>query len=109
MLSPPHSSSHAQSPPKHSHADPTVHHRRELRCTQPDPTAMDSYQRDIVAHFARMFLPDLDIASPEAVCRCLYTSTVDGDFVLGQHPGDSRVVVATGFHGEGFKFSPVIG
>ena len=37
------------------------------------------------------------------VCRCLYTSTTDGHFVIGQHPDDTtgKVVIATGFHGEG--------
>lgn len=41
---------------------------------------------------------------------CMYTMTPDEHFVLGLLPGsDGRVVVAAGFSGHGFKFTPVIG
>jgi sarcosine oxidase len=40
---------------------------------------------------------------------CLYALTPDGHFVLGRHPHHSRVVVACGFSGHGFKFVPVVG
>lgn len=40
---------------------------------------------------------------------CLYTQTRSGDFWIDQHPDDSRVVVAAGFSGHGFKFAPAIG
>ena len=40
---------------------------------------------------------------------CLYMCTPSGDFVVDRHPDDPRVVVAAGFSGHGFKFSPAIG
>lgn len=40
---------------------------------------------------------------------CLYTHTSNGDFWLDRHPADSRVVIAAGFSGHGFKFAPAIG
>jgi len=40
---------------------------------------------------------------------CWYTLTPDEDFVVGTHPGAPRVVLACGFSGHGFKFTPVLG
>ena len=41
---------------------------------------------------------------------CLYPGAPDDDFVLGVHPGSAgRVVLALGFSGHGFKFTPVVG
>jgi sarcosine oxidase len=54
-------------------------------------------------------LPEL---SGEAVDSsvCMYPGAAGDDFVLGLHPGSSgRVVLAVGFSGHGFKFTPVVG
>lgn len=40
---------------------------------------------------------------------CLYSNTPDGHFLLGPHPGHSQVLLAGGFSGHGFKFSPLVG
>lgn len=40
---------------------------------------------------------------------CLYTNSPDSHFILGEHPTDSRILVACGFSGHGFKFASVIG
>ena len=41
---------------------------------------------------------------------CMYTLTADEHFVIDHLPGaDGRVVVAAGFSGHGFKFTPVVG
>lgn len=41
---------------------------------------------------------------------CMYPGAPDDDFVLGVHPGSAgRVVLALGFSGHGFKFTPVVG
>lgn len=42
-------------------------------------------------------------------CTCRYTNSLDGHFVLGQHPLHERVSVACGFSGHGFKFASVMG
>jgi monomeric sarcosine oxidase len=40
---------------------------------------------------------------------CMYTVTPDEDFVLDRHPEWSRVTLAAGFSGHGFKFTPKVG
>jgi monomeric sarcosine oxidase len=40
---------------------------------------------------------------------CIYTMTPTSDFVVDRHPASSRIVVAGGFSGHGFKFAPAIG
>lgn len=40
---------------------------------------------------------------------CHYTLTDDEHFVLGPHPDHPNVVVACGFSGHGFKFTPIVG
>ena len=41
--------------------------------------------------------------------ECWYTLTPDENFVVGPHPGAPRVLLACGFSGHGFKFTPVLG
>ena len=41
--------------------------------------------------------------------ECWYTLTPDEHFVVGPHPGAPRVLLACGFSGHGFKFTPVLG
>ncbi|WP_238018915.1 FAD-dependent oxidoreductase [Dactylosporangium sp. AC04546] len=55
--------------------------------------------------YARRWLPgvDADVFTP---ISCTYTTTPDANFVLDRH---GPVVVATGFSGHGFKFTPAIG
>jgi monomeric sarcosine oxidase len=40
---------------------------------------------------------------------CMYTMTPDEDFIIDHHPEWSRVTLAAGFSGHGFKFTPVVG
>ncbi|KAA2237781.1 N-methyl-L-tryptophan oxidase [Salinarimonas soli] len=40
---------------------------------------------------------------------CIYTRTLDEDFVVDLHPGDPRIVVASPCSGHGFKFSSAMG
>jgi monomeric sarcosine oxidase len=40
---------------------------------------------------------------------CMYTVTPDEDFVIDRHPEWSRVTIAAGFSGHGFKFTPKVG
>ena len=39
----------------------------------------------------------------------MYTVTPDRNFIVDQHPVYENVIIAAGFSGHGFKFSPVIG
>jgi sarcosine oxidase len=40
---------------------------------------------------------------------CTYTLTPDEHFVVGRHPASRAVLMACGFSGHGFKFTPVLG
>lgn len=40
---------------------------------------------------------------------CLYTNTADHHFILGPHPADARVTLASPCSGHGFKFASAIG
>ncbi len=66
----------------------------------PDPASIAR-----VAEWVRERFPDVD-PEPLDVETCLYTSTVDGSFVLERR---GRVVVGSACSGHGFKFAPVIG
>jgi monomeric sarcosine oxidase len=57
--------------------------------------------------FIARYIPDAGEIS--ATATCLYTNTDTGDFWIDQHPHDSRVLIAAGFSGHGFKFAPAIG
>lgn len=40
---------------------------------------------------------------------CLYTETLDSDFIIDTHPGCPHLVIAAGFSGHGFKFCSLVG
>jgi N-methyl-L-tryptophan oxidase len=40
---------------------------------------------------------------------CLYTISVDNDFIIDHHPKNEDIIIACGFSGHGFKFSSVMG
>ncbi len=40
---------------------------------------------------------------------CMYTNSVDDDFIVDRHPDHDQVVLGCGFSGRGFKFSCVVG
>jgi sarcosine oxidase len=66
----------------------------------PEPRQLAALQ-----DYVRTWLPgaDADAVTP---ISCTYTTTVDSDFVLDRH---GPIVVAAGFSGHGFKFTPAIG
>ncbi len=70
---------------------------------QIDPREQASVEAALASH-----LPGLPrTLTDHAVC--LYTMSPDGHFVVGIHPDHSRVAIAAGFSGHGFKFASVIG
>lgn len=84
------------------------HNRQKTPC---DP---DDVDREVKGHepaeIARLldrFVPS--VGKPVAAKTCLYTSTPDGNFVIGLHPAYPQIAIAAGFSGHGFKFASVIG
>jgi sarcosine oxidase len=73
-----------------------------------DPAAEGTPDEDSVAYVAewiRARLPDVD-PEPIGAETCLYTSTLDGSFILERR---GRTVIGSACSGHGFKFAPVIG
>jgi glycine/D-amino acid oxidase-like deaminating enzyme len=88
---------------------PTAYARRGVVDVQ-DQTC-DLFQQDACMQFLKQHCPrlvDPHTMHLEATFRGVYASTTDNNFVCGDHPHDSSVIVATGFHGEGFQFAPSI-
>lgn len=50
-----------------------------------------------------------DLGPVVATKACMYTSTIDGHFIVDKYPGSDRVTIACGFSGHGFKFASVLG
>ncbi|WOO41717.1 N-methyl-L-tryptophan oxidase [Rubellicoccus peritrichatus] len=56
----------------------------------------------------KTLLPDLP-STPVRHSACMYTMTPDQHFLIDHHPETDNIIIAGGFSGHGFKFSPVIG
>ncbi|MFK7821426.1 MAG: N-methyl-L-tryptophan oxidase [Planctomycetaceae bacterium] len=80
--------------------------------TVADPTNVvrdvNTTERDAVSNFITTTLSGLQ-TQPAAHSVCMYCMSPDGHFIVDQHPGHKNVVIAAGFSGHGFKFTPVIG
>lgn len=84
------------------------HHRHETV----DPDEMDrrpsAADEEVLRAFARRYLPGG--SGPSHLMKvCTFTNTPDEHFIIDRYPGASRVVVAAGFSGHGFKFCSVVG
>lgn len=89
----------------------------KIGCRPDSPTAVDPDEMDREPtdaeerrhrEFAERYFPD-GAGPTMRLATCMMTQSPDDDFVVDVHPDDERVVVATGFSGNGFKFSSVIG
>ena len=77
-----------------------------------DPLALDrSLDREEAARVAAVARARLPALGDDLVhhAACLYTMTPDAHFLIGLHPEQSRVAIAAGFSGHGFKFASVVG
>ncbi|HEV3380513.1 MAG TPA: N-methyl-L-tryptophan oxidase [Trebonia sp.] len=78
-----------------------------------DPEELDRYIHadsdiDILAASVGTAFPGLD-PRPAKVIPCVVTDSPDGQFVVGELPGDPRILVAGGDSGHGFKHAAGIG
>jgi sarcosine oxidase len=77
-----------------------------------DPDALDrdvSADEIAIAHAALASFVPLAAGAFLRADPCMYALTPDEHFVIGVHPRHSNVVVAGGFSGHGYKFTPVVG
>jgi len=77
--------------------------------TDPDHRSfsVDPAARRRVREYVGEWLPGVE-PDPVSETTCLYTTTPTEDFVVDRVPG-APLVVAAGFSGHGFKFTPLIG
>lgn len=80
---------------------------QETSASEVDRT-LDLNKRDQLQRWLDTILPDHGCSYHEGA-TCMYTVTPDKDFLIGPHPQNPNVIVAAGFSGHGFKFSPLIG
>jgi sarcosine oxidase len=67
--------------------------------------ALKEDTRARIDRYVEAWLPGLE-PGPVAATTCLYTTTPSEDFVIDRV---GAVVVAAGFSGHGFKFTPLVG
>ena len=76
----------------------------------PDTVERDALpgDEDQIRDALRRFIPSGDgpLLSQSV---CLYTNSPDGHFIVDHHPEHSRVSIACGFSGHGFKFASIMG
>ena len=81
------------------------HHMGKVVTADTRSFEVDPARQERVAGFVRDWFPGLD-PRPASSETCLYTTTPSEDFVVDRR---GRLVVAAGFSGHGFKFTPLIG
>ncbi len=84
------------------------HHLKE----DVDPDDLDREVTDTDLHILRSAVDEVfPMASGPVLSMktCMFTNTPDEHFIVDFHPQDDDVVVAAGFSGHGYKFTPVIG
>ena len=70
--------------------------------------AAEDWSSEELATLLAPLLPELGDRHLRSV-DCSYTLTPDEHFVVGRHGAHDNVVIACGFSGHGFKFTPVLG
>ena len=85
------------------------YHHLEQR-VDPDSIDRDCHPEDeaVLRKFAERYFPDG--AGPTMALKvCQFTNSPDEHFIIDFHPDSSRVVIAAGFSGHGYKFCSVVG
>ncbi|KAF5348635.1 hypothetical protein D9758_006872 [Tetrapyrgos nigripes] len=64
---------------------------------------------EILREHLRMVYPELANKPFKSTRLCWYNDSPDGDWIVGPHPEDPALILATAGSGHAFKFLPVIG
>lgn len=86
----------------------SIHHHGQLTTAEALDRIVQPEEVDRYLDLVMPRIPDLG-RRVERSSVCMYTNTPDGHFAVGLHPGHPELVVAAGFSGHGYKFSPVMG
>lgn len=84
------------------------HHRHEAVDPETMARECDAADEAVLREGIRRYFPDAD-GPALAMKTCLFTNTPDEHFVIDTMSGASRVSIAAGFSGHGFKFCSVVG
>lgn len=95
--------------PDHGYGFKAAVHHEGVTCS-PDTVDRDVEDREVTAvrELLARTIPDAPGELRETAV-CLYTNTPDHHFVLGPHPGEPRVYLASACSGHGFKFASAVG
>jgi sarcosine oxidase len=95
--------------PDHGYGVKVARHH-EGKTVSPDEVDRTVHPEEVAVmrELVRRFLPAADGPLREAVV-CLYTNTPDHHFLLGPHPEEPRVLLASACSGHGFKFASAVG
>ena len=95
--------------PDHGHGFKAAVHHEGLEVT---PDAVDRNvglgEVEAIRELLSRTIPDAPGRLREATV-CLYSNTPDHHFILGPHPDEPRVVLASACSGHGFKFASAVG
>ncbi len=84
------------------------HHSGEVCTPQSIRRQVSSEEVEAMRTLVARYLPGAN-GDLLGAATCMYTNTPDGHFVIDQHPASSKVTIACGFSGHGFKFASVVG
>lgn len=84
------------------------HHEGDAGFPGETEQAVRPEEEAAVSELVRCFLPTLD-DRPLAGAVCHYTNAADRHFVIGAHPEDARILLASACSGHGFKFASALG
>ena len=84
------------------------HENGEITTTRTIRRTVDDSEIDMLRNVLDLYMPGASGTLIQAV-TCMYTNTVDDDFIVDRHPEHAQVVLGCGFSGRGFKFSGVVG
>jgi sarcosine oxidase len=84
------------------------HHREERSDADAIDRECHREDEEVLRRGIRAYFPDAD-GPTMAMKSCIFTNSPDEHFILDFHPRHSKIVIAAGFSGHGFKFCSVVG
>lgn len=84
------------------------HENGEITTARTIRRTVDDSEIDMLRNVLDLYMPGASGKVIQSV-TCMYTNSVDDDFIIDRHPDHENVVIGCGFSGRGFKFSGVVG
>jgi sarcosine oxidase len=84
------------------------HENGEITTARTIRRTVDESEINMLRNVLDLYMPGANGKLIQSV-TCMYTNSVDDDFIVDRHPQHERIVIGCGFSGRGFKFSGVVG